>query len=468
KIIQMQQPWTKEILGKCGVTLSSFLGRTPWVLPDDTEKNPALLHLQTILNKNQLDFAPKYYEVNDYAIDLTEKQLFPLLQDIVPNGVKSLFYNEPVITIDRVNESGDKSAPSVSGYCVVQFKSTVLAVRALLALKLKGTQFDAAFGPPKEPDPKGMIGGDHTALIEGLMQVSTPDWRKSSNEQKGDEEENGGENNGDGGENLEDDDNKEYPIYWVVLDGDNVVGYDKMHNTNPTFTLSLQEIQVRKTGAWTMDLIELTSKQEYNLRSSNPHLVALWHKILTEAKEGKIKINAKTLSAEQRNSSTTRWMNFECWLSKKELPVCGLYSPDGHKWFADRKMLNQYVRKCLNKNQLDQITTRFTVSDLKDILPQEIFQDYGERALKELIEKSQTFCKCPACSTPFELDATPLGKLTPEEETTLTKLKDEDGKTISETGNKSIKKIIFVFFKKRKIHRQSFAKKKKNKQKTLT
>ncbi|ETO12604.1 hypothetical protein RFI_24769 [Reticulomyxa filosa] len=150
----------------------------------------------------------------------------------------------------------------------------------------------------------------------------------------------------------------------------------------------------------------------------------------------KIKVNAKTLSAEQRTSFPNRWMNSQCWLSKKDMPVCGLYSPDGHKWFADRKMLNQYVKKCLNKNQLDQITTRFTVSDLKDILPQEIFQDYAERSLKELLEKPGTFCKCPACSSPFELDVSITGTLVPEEQTTLAKLTDDDGNSISESAQK--------------------------------
>ncbi|ETO12606.1 hypothetical protein RFI_24771, partial [Reticulomyxa filosa] len=56
KIIEMQQPWTKNLLSKCGVTLASFLGTTPWVLSGDSPKNPALSHLQTVINKNQLDF----------------------------------------------------------------------------------------------------------------------------------------------------------------------------------------------------------------------------------------------------------------------------------------------------------------------------------------------------------------------------------------------------------------------------
>ena len=49
-----------------------------------------------------------------------------------------------------------------------------------------------------------------------------------------------------------------------------------------------------------------------------------------------------------------KWCCYQCYLSKK--------------MFFDHKMLNQYVRSCLQRNELDQICTRFTVSDLKEIL----------------------------------------------------------------------------------------------------
>ncbi|ETO12605.1 hypothetical protein RFI_24770 [Reticulomyxa filosa] len=177
------------------------------------------------------------------AVNKTEKEMFPMLQDAVPNGVKSLFYNEPVITLDRVaTENGDKNASSICGYCVIQFKSTLLAVRALLGLNAKGVHFEAAFGPPKEPDPKGMIGGDHTSLIEGLMQVSTPIWRQEKEEEeKKLTERNAVKIATSDGEDIQgDNDEKEYPVCWVVVDGDTVTGYKKLHDPNPTFTLSLQ------------------------------------------------------------------------------------------------------------------------------------------------------------------------------------------------------------------------------------
>ncbi len=56
KIIGMQQPWTKQMLGKFNVTLGSFLGTQPWGMPEDDKKNPALIHLRDLIAKGSLDF----------------------------------------------------------------------------------------------------------------------------------------------------------------------------------------------------------------------------------------------------------------------------------------------------------------------------------------------------------------------------------------------------------------------------
>ena len=112
----------------------------------------------------------------------------------------------------------------------------------------------------------------------------------------------------------------------------------------------------------------------------------------------------------------------QCYLSKKTLPIFLLYSPDGHKWYADRKMLNQYVRSCLQRGQLDQISTRFTVSDLKDILSSELFEDFASKQLEMLIETKSHYVKCPSCSMAMEILSSSK-KISAEETIAIKKLR---------------------------------------------
>ena len=149
--------------------------------------------------------------------------------------------------------------------------------------------------------------------------------------------------------------------------------------------------------------------------------------------EGRIKFDAN-LGNEKRVNSPDRWLNHQCYLSKKDLPLSLLYSPDGHKWFADRKMLNQYVRNFLQNGKLDLISTRFTVQDLKDLLSREAFELYAEKSLRHLLDAGTGgFVRCPHCKTAMEVEPY-KGHLTPEETIALDKLTDDDGKKLDPKG----------------------------------
>eukprot|EP01083_Nonionella_stella_P023469 64939_1 len=110
------------------------------------------------------------------------------------------------------------------------------------------------------------------------------------------------------------------------------------------------------------------------------------------------------------------WCNVKCYLSKTILPLCLLYSPEGHKWLALKSVLSQYIRKCLALNKLNCIKTRFTVSDVKDILPKQLFEDFSDRMLKFELESKSCYVKCPSCSIEMEIIPHDFCSCTPAEE----------------------------------------------------
>ncbi|ETO24334.1 hypothetical protein RFI_12821 [Reticulomyxa filosa] len=189
------------------------------------------------------------------AINVTEKKMFDMLQEIAPNGVKCMLYDEPAITVTETTAESEPSTDSTtSGYCVVQFKSTLLAVKALLGLYSNGVLFDAAFGPPKEPDLTGAIDEYHTSLIEGLLQVSTSQSMASSCEDESKDKYSGPSqsqnqinvsvdisvySNADEQDLSLEWDSKPCRTYWLVVDDTTIVGYQKLHHV-PSFTLRLQ------------------------------------------------------------------------------------------------------------------------------------------------------------------------------------------------------------------------------------
>eukprot|EP01084_Bolivina_argentea_P075659 137132_1 len=116
------------------------------------------------------------------------------------------------------------------------------------------------------------------------------------------------------------------------------------------------------------------------------------------------------------------WSNIQCYLCKKILPMCLLYAPEGHKWFADRKMLNQYIVSCLKKKHFTQISTRFTASDLKDLLSKDLFEEFASKMLDIIIESKSMYVKCPTCSIAIET-LPPSTIMSPEEATGLKKLR---------------------------------------------
>lgn len=363
------------------------------------------------------------------------------------------------LSIDAQNKS------HVNGYCVVQFKSTMGAVRALISMALKGEPFVAGFGPPKEADEDGVIATAAHSMIEGFLQVSTPKYREERekgiykdhqqglyslndiSEEKADVNVNNNGNNhkpiGESFYGTEWTDEEEYPQYWVRLADDSVAGYKKIQDLDPTFQINLQECQCRKSGEYTFDLIDQSTVQTYQFRSTNPKVIALWVEIITQAADGRIKFDP-SMALQKRSKSPDRWLNHQCYLSKKELALSLLYSPDGHKWFADRKMLNQYVRNFLQNGKLDLISTRFTVQDLKDLLSREAFELYSEKSLSHLLNSPKaskdqgSYVKCPNCKNVMEIEPY-KGHLTPEETIALEKLTDDDGNKLSPKGK-------YIFF----------------------
>ena len=234
----------------------------------------------------------------------TEKEFFEFLTKAVPNGVKSVFYNEPCLTMDDIaaNMSSlsldDQNKHShVNGYCVVQFKSTMGAVRALISMALKSIPFVAGFGPPKEADEDGVIATSAHSMIEGFLQVSTPRYREEKEKgiyrdhiqglyslQEEDEQKQGYRNNNNenqrpigesfyGNEMI---DEEEYPQYWVRIADDTVAGYQQLQNLDPTFQINIQECQCRKSGEYTFDLIDQSTNETFQFRSTNPKVIALW------------------------------------------------------------------------------------------------------------------------------------------------------------------------------------------------
>merc|ERR1712113_1051276 len=58
----------------------------------------------------------------------TEKDLFDYLCKIVPNGVKSIYYNIPKVTMQDININDNMYRQA---YVIIQFKNTSTAIRAL-------------------------------------------------------------------------------------------------------------------------------------------------------------------------------------------------------------------------------------------------------------------------------------------------------------------------------------------------
>lgn len=491
KIIAIQTPWTKQMLQKHQVSLYHFLGSQPWKLTDEDTSNGAnsvLSYLLESVNSNKINLQ-NYRNVNKVAtmlhsqravttddapcptlyfsdIAATEKDLFDYLSQIVPNGVKSIYYNIPRVSMNDIKSelstlNLDANAANLQrqAYACIQFKNTSTAIKALLNMATcDDPKFHhlASFGPPKECDDAGVIGSGSRSLIEGFLQVNIPkdllkEFRKMNNDGSagadgGDAEaEEKGNDGGDGGDGGVDndangvdeeqdeigeafyinDDNEEFPYFWCKIADDTFQAYHKMHGNSPFFTLSIGELTVRPSGPWTFDLIRSEDSQIFSIRSTNQSLLTLWRMIILKLKDGDLSDGAQSFrdKVELRKQNVGGvWYCHQCYLSKKTLPIFLLYSPDGHKWFADRKMLNQYVRSCLQRGQLDQISTRFTVSDLKDILSAELFDEFAAKQLEMLIETKSHYVKCPSCSMAMEI-LSPSKKISAEEATAIKKLR---------------------------------------------
>ena len=464
------------MLEKQNVSLYSFLGSQPWKLADEDKNgvNSVLSYLLDSVTKNKINLQ-NYRNVNKVATMLrsqrgiassdaacptlyfsdlaaTEKDLFDYLSKVVPNGVKSIYYNIPKVSMNDIKSEISSlnltdSNIQRQAYVMIQFKNTSTAIKALLnMLTCNQPKFAslASFGPPKECDSTGVIGSSSRSLIEGFLQVNVPketlkqfkksmrDLQNNNDEEKGDGADAKQDDNDDQDEIGEafyiNDDNEEFPYYWCKVADDSFMAYDKLHSNRPVFTLSVGEIQVRPNGPWTFDMV--SNYDTYSVRSTNQPLLALWRIILTRLQDGKLneitQMNGqqafKNKVEKRKQNIGGVWYSHQCYLSKKTLPIFLLYSPDGHKWYADRKMLNQYVRSCLQRGQLDQISTRFTVSDLKDILSQELFQDFAAKQLDMLIETKSHYIKCPKCSMAMEI-LSPSKKISVEEATALKKLR---------------------------------------------
>eukprot|EP01084_Bolivina_argentea_P090190 162567_1 len=202
KIIALTTPWTKQMLATHKVSLYHFLGSQPWQLTDETHKsaNSVLNMLLDSVNSNKINLQ-NYRNVNKvttmlrsqrgiitsdtacptlYFSDMaaTEKDLFDYLCKIVPNGVKSIYYNIPKVTMQDIQSSMD-NIPNIyrQSYIIIQFKNTSTAIRALLNILCNSDEkFDCfiSFGPPKECDNSGVIGASSRSFIEGFLQVNVP------------------------------------------------------------------------------------------------------------------------------------------------------------------------------------------------------------------------------------------------------------------------------------------------------
>ena len=142
----------------------------------------------------------------------------------------------------------------------------------------------------------------------------------------------------------------QHPYYWCKIADSTFTAYAKLHdNDTPLFTLSIDEVQVQKKGPGAFDIVSY--HETYHIRSSNEALLTLWRVILERFQAGKLDVLRKDMENGQlafkkkidvrKENGDGVWYCHKCYLSKKTLPIFLLYSPDGHKWFADRKMLNQ-------------------------------------------------------------------------------------------------------------------------------
>ena len=127
-----------------------------------------------------------------------------------------------------------------------------------------------------------------------------------------------------------------------------------------------------------------------------------------------------------------KWCKMQCYLSKKSLPLCCVYSPEGHDWFAGTSMIVKYIESYLEKNKLDMISTRFTCADLSDLLSKELFETYSIKSLESLIRNKSSYVQCPSCSALIEV-IPPTKVISIEEQNRINKLKHTiDGSQISD------------------------------------
>merc|ERR1712228_730060 len=200
KIILNQRPWTKQMLKKHNVSLYHFLGSQPWQLSNEEENKSILKNLLDTVNKNKINLQ-NYRNVNKvtsmlssqrgiitmdaacptlYISDLgaTEKELFDYLSSVVPNGVKSIYYDIPKVSLNDIkSELTNSTNLQRQSYVIIQFKNTSTAIKALLNMKNSSdAKFEcfASFGPPKECDNSGVIGSSSRSLIEGFLQINVP------------------------------------------------------------------------------------------------------------------------------------------------------------------------------------------------------------------------------------------------------------------------------------------------------
>ena len=190
----------KENVTKRTSIIISFPRIIPWKLADDesTNKgsNSVLTYLLDSVSKNKINLQ-NYRNVNKVATMLrsqrvivtedaacptlyfsdlaaTEKDLFDYLTQVVPNGVKSIYYSIPKVSMNDIQSEISSLNLTDSNllrqaYVVIQFKNTATAIRALLNMAASDDpKFEsfASFGPPKECDNTGVIGSASRSLIE--------------------------------------------------------------------------------------------------------------------------------------------------------------------------------------------------------------------------------------------------------------------------------------------------------------
>eukprot|EP01084_Bolivina_argentea_P242621 406967_1 len=329
----------------------------------------AILKLNGAIITSDVPSATLYFS----GINMTEPELFQYLSEIMPNKIKSIHYNN----IDTYS------------YAIVQCKNTLDSLQLLLNIKINSnTKFKSftSFGPP--------TCYQHDSIIEGFLQLSMP---KTSNY-------------------------IEFTYYWCRISKKQFQIYESLYN-NAILSFPIDKID---------PMIIDHNKTEITIHINNTIIIIrsmnqVWENIMLQFAET---INNGLQIEKRKLNKNGIWYKHKCYLSKVALPLIMLYSPDGHKWWADRKMLKQYICVNLQKGQIDQITTRFTTSDVKDLVSEKTFKKYNNYAFERLIQSKPKFTKCPKCSVLIEL--LPLiDDICQEEQILMNKLQDGQGKRLS-------------------------------------